>query len=431
MAAKSTSNPKNESVSLNEMNEDVWRKLVFSFITKVETKMDESSAESKQFQDTLRDMQKTLDFVSGQAKTALDNVKSMNKKMGDLQTELNNTKDENEKLMMKINRVEDRCIKLEGYSRRNNLLIDGLAESKDENCEKVVKDFFRDVMKVSNTNDLKMVRVHRIPGGETRGPNLKPRTMITRFEFYQDRELIWNQKKLLKGMPYFLDEDFPEEVRSARKILMPVMMEARRVGKRANLNVDKLYIDGTPYSTQTLKNLPDTHWLNPKRIATPEINDDIVAFFSSASPLSNHHPCEFVIDGTSFHSSEQYYLAEKARFAGDQMTFKQILEAKTAGQCKYESKKIKGDLSRWLQDGEAVKVMKTSLLAKFRQNMDLKAFLLATKNKTLVEANPNDQVWGVGLAMKDRQKLADIANWPGKNGLGKTLEEIRHVISTD
>ncbi len=105
-----------------------------------------------------------------------------------------------------------RCIKLEVYSRIYKLLVDGLLETKEENCEQVLKTFRRDNMKINNAEDIKMVRVHRIPGGETRGPELKPRRIIAKFQFCQDHEHICNQRRKLQGQHFFLAEYFPDEI---------------------------------------------------------------------------------------------------------------------------------------------------------------------------------------------------------------------------
>ncbi|KAF3313785.1 hypothetical protein TWF173_005617 [Orbilia oligospora] len=65
---------------------------------------------------------------------------------------------------------------------------------------------------------------------------------------------------------------------------------------------------------------------------------------------------------------------------------------------------------------------------KFTQNEKLKAMLLETGNKELVEASPRDRIWGVGYgavnAPKSRQK------W-GLNLLGKALMDVREKIRVE
>ncbi|KAL2375180.1 hypothetical protein RJ035_006789 [Blastomyces gilchristii] len=62
---------------------------------------------------------------------------------------------------------------------------------------------------------------------------------------------------------------------------------------------------------------------------------------------------------------------------------------------------------------------------KFTQDPQLKAKLLATRDRELVEASPRDRIWGVGFGAKNagvRRK-----NW-GLNLLGKALMEVKERI---
>ena len=56
----------------------------------------------------------------------------------------------------------------------------------------------------------------------------------------------------------------------------------------------------------------------PKRKETAEseeLGEDeerFVFFYSEASPFSQHHPCEFVVDDITFNCAEQYMMYSKA-----------------------------------------------------------------------------------------------------------------------
>lgn len=64
-----------------------------------------------------------------------------------------------------------------------------------------------------------------------------------------------------------------------------------------------------------------------------------------------------------------------------------------------------------------VDVMRTALRAKFTQHAAARALLLATGTALLVEASPNDYVWGEGL------------DGTGENLLGKLLMELRAELA--
>ena len=71
--------------------------------------------------------------------------------------------------------------------------------------------------------------------------------------------------------------------------------------------------------------------------------------------------------------------------------------------------------------------MRNILLAKFTQNVDLKEKLLGTLNKTLIECNPKDPYWGIGLSLGN-PNIWVPARWKDENRLGKILSSVREEI---
>jgi ribA/ribD-fused uncharacterized protein len=63
-------------------------------------------------------------------------------------------------------------------------------------------------------------------------------------------------------------------------------------------------------------------------------------------------------------------------------------------------------------------------VAKFGQHEDLRAFLLATDERVLVEASPRDAVWGIGLGASNPDARIP-ERWRGRNLLGFALMEAR------
>ncbi len=62
--------------------------------------------------------------------------------------------------------------------------------------------------------------------------------------------------------------------------------------------------------------------------------------------------------------------------------------------------------------------------AKFEQNPDLMKILLSTGEAILVEASPNDKIWGIGLSATD-PNIHNPRKWRGTNLLGLALMETR------
>ena len=83
-----------------------------------------------------------------------------------------------------------------------------------------------------------------------------------------------------------------------------------------------------------------------------------------------------------------------------------------------------------LWDEKKFEIVVRGNVAKFGQNPELKAFLLTTSARVLVEASPLDRVWGVGLAADD-PLIEDPRNWQGENLLGFALMETRRRLKKE
>ena len=90
----------------------------------------------------------------------------------------------------------------------------------------------------------------------------------------------------------------------------------------ASLNLDKLVIRGSTYTTQNLSDVPfDTSSLAQRE------DDSTVAFFGRLSVLSNFHDSPLLLDRDYFTCVEQYYQFEKARIAKDNRAQLEIMIA--------------------------------------------------------------------------------------------------------
>ena len=318
--------------------------------------------------------------------------------------------------------VQEKCIRLEAQSRRDNLVLDGITESTPEDCLSKVKHVFMNVMKINDTDKIKIERCHRI--GPKQAMHSRPRPVIFKFNCYEDRQRVWSARQRLKGTNYWLSEDFPQEIRDRRRVLQPIAKKARDDGKKASLIVDRLLINGESFTVDNLNNLPAD--LNPARVATPSIKENITAFFRPASPLSNFHSSEIEIDGRKYAHVEQFYQKEKAVFANDPDAALKIMQTNDPYKCYTIGKGVRVDRAKW-HEKAALQVMKKACTAKFSQHKHLHKFLLETREKTLVEGNPRDSFWGAGLSVRD-QLLKNTTTWKGKNHLGQILVEVRSSI---
>jgi len=144
------------------------------------------------------------------------------------------------------------------------------------------------------------------------------------------------------------------------------------------------------------------------------------------SCFSQWWECDFEIDGVIYRNAEQFMMAEKARIFNDQLIREQILQSTHPKQAKDLGRKVAGfDEDIW--KNERYDIVKRGNLAKFSQNAELKGFLLNTGNRVLIEASPVDKIWGIGLAVDDKDVENPFA-WQGLNLLGFALMEVRNEL---
>ena len=143
--------------------------------------------------------------------------------------------------------------------------------------------------------------------------------------------------------------------------------------------------------------------------------------------LSQWYDSTFTVDGVEYSHAEMFMMAEKCKLMGDEETRQQILQCRDdpSKQQKLGRTVANWDEDLWLANREEVSYQAN--LAKFSQNSDLKNFLMQTDDAVLVEASPNDRVWGIGMKRTD-YNATNEREWRGQNLLGKCLMRARETI---
>lgn len=137
-------------------------------------------------------------------------------------------------------KITDKMEYLEGQTRRNNLIFEGVPESPRETwaeSEEKIKKILVENLQLQHKVELE--RGHRIgkPGGGER-----TRPILVKFLRYKDRETILQRAKSLRGTKIYINEDFTDTVKQKRKELMPELKAARERGDIAYLRYDKLVV---------------------------------------------------------------------------------------------------------------------------------------------------------------------------------------------
>ncbi|MEL7427043.1 MAG: NADAR family protein, partial [Bacteroidota bacterium] len=165
-------------------------------------------------------------------------------------------------------------------------------------------------------------------------------------------------------------------------------------------------------------------------------------FWETSSPFSQWHRSSFVAPSYiwnnefqqrilsegfekeyTFSSAEQYMMYCKAMLFTDLKTAKKILKEDNPRKIKALGREVQRFqentwyVFRW-------RIVYGGNKLKFTGNQKLKEALFATRGTTLVEAAPNDNIWGIGLA-EDAPEAQNRKSWKGKNLLGEILTELR------
>lgn len=134
----------------------------------------------------------------------------------------------------------------------------------------------------------------------------------------------------------------------------------------------------------------------------------------------------FTLEGIRYATAEHFMMAEKARLFGDQESLAKILQAHTPQDAKGLGRKVKNfDAAVW--DAKAFDVVVRGNISKFSQNPRLGHWLRSSAPQVLVEASPEDALWGIGLH-RDDPRAQHPEQWEGLNKLGFALLVVRENL---
>ena len=150
--------------------------------------------------------------------------------------------------------------------------------------------------------------------------------------------------------------------------------------------------------------------------------------------LSQWYDCTFEVgdgnaDIATYRTAEQYMMARKALLFGDNEVYDKIMDAGSPDEFKKLGQQVRGfDEEKW--KAARCDIVIRGNYAKFSQDRELKAFLLSTGTKILVEASPYDRTWGIGMSAND-SRSENPNFWRGTNLLGFCLMEVRDMLAAE
>ncbi len=146
-----------------------------------------------------------------------------------------------------------------------------------------------------------------------------------------------------------------------------------------------------------------------------------------AGCFSQWWPSPFTVDGVEYATAEHWMMAAKARLFGDADAELRAIEAAHPHEAKAAGRTVRGfDEAVWRRHRFGIVV--EGGVHKFGQHPELRAYLLGTGDRVLVEASPRDRVWGIGMSA-GHEAAADPERWRGLNLLGFALMEARRRLA--
>ncbi|KAJ8362218.1 hypothetical protein AAFF_G00388660 [Aldrovandia affinis] len=239
-----------------------------------------SSSETDDMAAPLRDIHESLSFMKQQLQK-LDLLEKLRDEVAELKhsVEFNNAlietlKADNASVRVEVNELKRQTTELRAEkvqmanvildlqcrSMRDNIIIHGVPEQGKETyqqSEEVAKSFLKDELKMwpSEAEAIRFSIVHRL--GRAKAGLQPPRPIVAKTVDLKMKSSIMAKGRELKGSKYSITDQFPPEILRRRRLLSPIMTEARKSKKKVRLSIDKLFIDGILY-----KNPEMMYWLN-------------------------------------------------------------------------------------------------------------------------------------------------------------------------
>ena len=251
------------------------------------------------FNESFISMQREIDSLAELTKAATEAMECLKKQLSEKDHMIDEQKD-------RINQLSYTMSKNEAYSRRDNLVFGGISTETEGTCTDIIYRIMRTHLGIEDPSEMKFVRCHFLikPTQERKG------SIIARFESFANRMLTWNKRRSLYNSPFFLSEDFPADVSKKRNKLRPILKEAskhQQYQKSISIKHDKLYLEGTLYTTDELHNLPTC--IHPRTLSERRTKGMLCfgGILSEYHELCNFYKCDFTYKNNKYHSVEQAY----------------------------------------------------------------------------------------------------------------------------
>lgn len=136
--------------------------------------------------------------------------------------------------------LEKRMDDLENQSRRSNIIVYGLAETEQENSEKLEQAVNKGIVQdILGLQPVTIERIHRLG----KPAQNKTRPVMLRLLDSRQKSIILREGRKLKNTGLSIGEDFCKRTREIRRLLWNSAKANREHHDKVSLSLDKLYIN--------------------------------------------------------------------------------------------------------------------------------------------------------------------------------------------
>jgi hypothetical protein len=163
-----------------------------------------------------------------------------------------------------------------------------------------------------------------------------------------------------------------------------------------------------------------------KRETPGRITDTHVFFWNSIYSQWYTTPNQFEENGITYTNAEKYMMCKKAEVFGAHDILFEMLKTDNPRVIKQLGRAISNFTDeKW--DKHKMDVVTQGNVLKFDQNPNLLEILREHKDKIIVEASPQDPIWGIGMHW-DNDLILNEKNWKGQNLLGECIMRARTIL---
>lgn len=137
---------------------------------------------------------------------------------------------------------------LENQSRRNNIRVNGIPESENENWDQA-EEKVKAAIKTKLNIDVEIERVHRVNRRKkwpSQSQDARPRTIVCKLRSWKQREAVLRKARIDKPKGLYICEDLALATLEKRTAQLDKLKEAKRAGKTAYFILDRLVVRDRP-----------------------------------------------------------------------------------------------------------------------------------------------------------------------------------------